>query len=234
MPSISKKQMQEYEQYLKDRNAGRIITPDGLKLICASFDNNPQQIGAHFLSVLTKFRNEGVFEHRFVECVFFWLDNEENGYLSNWYNRSFSVNGISYSNTEQYFMAQKAIVFGDNATLKLIMKARSPKECKQLGRNVSPFDSAVWDTKSYEIMKTGQFCLPARCGCSSVEVWLKLRACGSPTPIFTAWDSNSTEGAALLPLVAIPFLKGLCCMSTICPLQKAPTQCCTINLRRCF
>ena len=155
MPSISKKQMQEYEQYLKDRNAGRIITPDGLKLICASFDNNPQQIGAHFLSVLTKFRNEGVFEHRFVECVFFWLDNEENGYLSNWYNRSFSVNGISYSNTEQYFMAQKAIVFGDNATLKLIMKARSPKECKQLGRNVSPFDSAVWDTKSYEIMKTG-------------------------------------------------------------------------------
>ena len=64
MPTISKKQMQEYEQFLRDRDSGRILTPDGIRLICASFENDPQKIGTHMLTILAKFKNEGLFDHR--------------------------------------------------------------------------------------------------------------------------------------------------------------------------
>ena len=94
-------------------------------------------------------------ETRGEETVFFWLDDGENGWFSNWYPCRFTVDGIVYENTEQYFMAQKARLFGDTKTLALIMQAQTPAECKRLGRQVSPFDSAIWDAESYGVMKTG-------------------------------------------------------------------------------
>ena len=155
MPTISKKQMQEYEQFLRDRDSGRILTPDGIRLICASFENDPQKIGTHMLTILAKFKNEGLFDHRTLTFIFFWLNEDEYGYLSNWHHSPFTVDGITYSNTEQYFMAKKAELFGDIKTMDRILKARTPKECKALGREVSPFDGVVWDAERYEIMKAG-------------------------------------------------------------------------------
>ena len=38
------------------------LTPDGLRLICASLDNDPEKIGKHMLEMLVKFRNEGLFD----------------------------------------------------------------------------------------------------------------------------------------------------------------------------
>ena len=38
------------------------VTPDGLKLICAAYENDPEKIGIHMLEMLTKFRNEGIVE----------------------------------------------------------------------------------------------------------------------------------------------------------------------------
>ena len=35
MPTITKKQLEDYEQLCRDRNNGRLLTPDGLRLICA-------------------------------------------------------------------------------------------------------------------------------------------------------------------------------------------------------
>ncbi len=155
MPTISKKQMQEYEQFQNDRAKGRILTPDGIRLICAAFDNDPQKIGVHMLELLTKYNNEGLFDHRYITCIFFWQNDGENGYMSNWFHCPFSIDGIVYSNTEQYFMAKKAELFGDTESLERILKSESPKECKALGRQVAPFDGAVWDAQRYEIMKTG-------------------------------------------------------------------------------
>ena len=40
---------------------GRILTPDGLRFICASFDYDPEQIGKHMLEMLAKFKSEGLF-----------------------------------------------------------------------------------------------------------------------------------------------------------------------------
>lgn len=38
-----------------ERDAGRVLTPDGLRVICESFNYDPEQIGKHFLTVLQKF-----------------------------------------------------------------------------------------------------------------------------------------------------------------------------------
>ena len=46
-----------------------------------------------------------------MAIVCFHNENEENGYLSNWYPSTFSINGIRYSSMEQYMMYQKAIEF---------------------------------------------------------------------------------------------------------------------------
>ena len=51
-----------YQQYQSDKLHGRILTPDGLRVICAGLDNDPEKIGIHMLEMLAKFRNEGIVE----------------------------------------------------------------------------------------------------------------------------------------------------------------------------
>ena len=48
--------------YQTDKLHGRILTPDGLRVICAGLDNDPEKIGIHTLEMLAKFRNEGIVE----------------------------------------------------------------------------------------------------------------------------------------------------------------------------
>lgn len=60
MKQISNKEYEAYQQYQRDKLYGRILTPDGLRIICASLDNNPEKIGIHMLEMLAKFRNEGI------------------------------------------------------------------------------------------------------------------------------------------------------------------------------
>ncbi len=85
--------------------------------------------------------------------LFFFHENDLNGYLSNWYPAPFTVENVTYRDTEQYFMAQKAKRFGDSARYALIMAATDPGEYKALGRQVQHFDPAVWDAERYEVMK---------------------------------------------------------------------------------
>ena len=59
MKQISNK---EYEKYQTDKLHGRILTPDGLRVVCAGLDNDPKKIGIHMLEMLAKFRNEGLFD----------------------------------------------------------------------------------------------------------------------------------------------------------------------------
>jgi hypothetical protein len=54
--------MEEYERLRRDRDNGRVLTPDGLRLICAAYENDPEKIGIHMLEMLAKFRNEGIIE----------------------------------------------------------------------------------------------------------------------------------------------------------------------------
>lgn len=59
MPTITKKQLEECEQLKKDRDNGRLLTPDGLRFICEANNYDPKAIGKHMLEVLARFQTEG-------------------------------------------------------------------------------------------------------------------------------------------------------------------------------
>ena len=62
LKKLSKKQIAEYEQLFRDRDNGRLLTPDGLRFICDACDNDPEKIGKHFLEVLASFKARKIIE----------------------------------------------------------------------------------------------------------------------------------------------------------------------------
>ena len=54
MPTISKKEYEEYKKLCYDRDHGRFMTPDGLRLICESYNKNPEVIGKYMLEALDR------------------------------------------------------------------------------------------------------------------------------------------------------------------------------------
>lgn len=56
--TLTKKQLADYEQLCRDRNNGRILTPEGLRFICEAYNFDPEAIGKHFLEVLCQVRDK--------------------------------------------------------------------------------------------------------------------------------------------------------------------------------
>lgn len=54
MPTITKKQYNEYIRLCQQRDEGKILTPDGLHFICEANGYDPEKIGKHFLEVLPR------------------------------------------------------------------------------------------------------------------------------------------------------------------------------------
>ncbi|KOY86136.1 hypothetical protein AD998_08235 [bacterium 336/3] len=75
--------------------------------------------------------------------------------MSQWYPIGFSENGVQYATAEHYMMAQKAILFKDEAILPEILSAKTPNDAKKLGRKVKNFDEATWLKHRYEFVKQG-------------------------------------------------------------------------------
>ena len=75
--------------------------------------------------------------------------------LSQWYAAEFEIDGVRYSTAEHWMMAEKARLFGDDATLAKILAPPHPGAAKQLGRCVSAFDQSVWDANRFEIVVRG-------------------------------------------------------------------------------
>lgn len=75
--------------------------------------------------------------------------------LSNWNMSTFTVDGITYNCGEQYMMYQKAITFNDTNTAKLILESTSPREQKNLGRQVKNYDDSIWSQIRFDVVKKG-------------------------------------------------------------------------------
>jgi len=89
------------------------------------------------------------------DFVFFWKHYSKSGLvtkscLSQWFPSRFKMNGITYNCAEQFMMAEKARVFGDEETRKMILSSSDPQEIKVLGRRVKGFDVKCWDSVSYD------------------------------------------------------------------------------------
>ena len=52
--TLTQKQIAEYEQYCYDRDHGRLLTPDGLRVICEACNYDPEAIGKYFLELLPR------------------------------------------------------------------------------------------------------------------------------------------------------------------------------------
>uniref|UniRef100_A0A914QET9 NADAR domain-containing protein n=1 Tax=Panagrolaimus davidi TaxID=227884 RepID=A0A914QET9_9BILA len=73
--------------------------------------------------------------------------------FSNHFPADFTVNGIAYSCSEQYYMRFKAVYFGDAEIAESIMQTSDPKEMKRYGRQVEGFDEEKWKNVSLQVMK---------------------------------------------------------------------------------
>ena len=60
MHKLTDKQYNEYQRMLRERDAGRILTPDGLRMICSAHEYDPEKIGLHFLTVLANWNKVDV------------------------------------------------------------------------------------------------------------------------------------------------------------------------------
>ena len=49
MKQISNKEYEKDQQYQTDKLHGRILTPDGLRVICAGLDNDAEKIGIQLM-----------------------------------------------------------------------------------------------------------------------------------------------------------------------------------------
>ncbi|MFD2721678.1 NADAR family protein [Hymenobacter monticola] len=96
-----------------------------------------------------------------VKYLFFWGHQPSKdgvitkSCLSQWWVADFKIDNLTYRSTEHWMMAEKARLFGDEATLARILEAKSPAEAKKLGREIGGFVPEVWETHKYEIVKTG-------------------------------------------------------------------------------
>lgn len=84
--------------------------------------------------------------------VFFW---KPPAVFSQWARSDFEVDGFRYTHAEQYMMAEKARIFGDDAMLERILVSQSPSEQKKLGQAVRGFDQDVWFERRMEIVERG-------------------------------------------------------------------------------
>ena len=92
---------------------------------------------------------EVVWTDRFV---FFWKPPATFG---QWTPSPFTVDGEHYVCAEQYMMAEKARLFGDEDVRRRILQSPSPRQHKKLGREVKGFDPATWEAHRLDIVVRG-------------------------------------------------------------------------------
>ena len=86
----------------------------------------------------------------YTKYTFFW-----NGPFSQWHLSDFVVNGKKFNCAEQFMMYSKATLFGDTTTAAKIMATKSPKEQKELGRQVANFYAPIWNNIAKQLVYMG-------------------------------------------------------------------------------
>jgi ribA/ribD-fused uncharacterized protein len=115
------------------------------------------------------------------DVTYFFKDH--NPILSNWYMGSFTEpDGETFHSVEQYMMYHKALLMKDQVHACLIMRAKTPKMCKRLGRKVGTshtalvtndegryvtafgaWDQELWEDRREQIVEDGLMLKFAQC-----------------------------------------------------------------------
>lgn len=96
-------------------------------------------------------------------CMFWGHQPAKDGHFtqscfSQWWQSEFWSVAHTYCCMEQYMMASKARLFGDEEILEEILNSRDPKQIKALGRKVKGFQQNLWDQVKYSIVLNGNWC----------------------------------------------------------------------------
>ena len=75
--------------------------------------------------------------------------------LSNFYPSFFTIDGHTFSSSEQFLQYSKAMMFNDQATAHTILATNIPDEQKKLGRQIANFEWQKWCNEAPEIVKRG-------------------------------------------------------------------------------
>jgi ribA/ribD-fused uncharacterized protein len=75
--------------------------------------------------------------------------------FSQWWSCRFTVDGQAYASAEQFMMAGKARLFGDDATREQILATHDPGRAKALGRQVRGFVEAAWQAARFDLVTRG-------------------------------------------------------------------------------
>jgi len=118
----------------------------------------------HLKQMKMKYNKEQLLNQRLTlnrdDFVFFW-GHEDRGKgltkvcLSQWYQCPFVVEGQYYNCAEQYMMAEKARIFGDEEIRQQILAEYSQMAMKKLGRKVRNYDDEIWKEKRFDVVVKG-------------------------------------------------------------------------------
>jgi ribA/ribD-fused uncharacterized protein len=75
--------------------------------------------------------------------------------LSQWWACRFTLDGVDYTSAEQWMMAGKARLFGDDEALAAMLATDDPAVVKKLGRTVRGFDAARWRAECEALVTRG-------------------------------------------------------------------------------
>jgi ribA/ribD-fused uncharacterized protein len=92
-----------------------------------------------------------------MQYIFFFGENNDFGWLSNFFPSKFVIDEITFNTNEHFFMWSKSNRFEpDNNDKKTkILMAQTPFQAKKIGRTVQNFDEKIWDIESYSFMVKG-------------------------------------------------------------------------------
>lgn len=76
--------------------------------------------------------------------LFYSAGDRVHGHMCNWYPCHFVEDARAFNCSEQYFMACKASLFGDQESLNLIMESNSPGYQKAVGKQVEGYEDDIW------------------------------------------------------------------------------------------
>lgn len=95
------------------------------------------------------------------DYIYFWeAERAQDGSLgpgcfSQWWPASFQIGEQVFATAEHFMMHSKAVLFGDEGAAKRILGSDSPREAKEIGRQVENFDSQLWQEHRFAVVLRG-------------------------------------------------------------------------------
>jgi ribA/ribD-fused uncharacterized protein len=86
------------------------------------------------------------------DFVFFYGGKSEYSCFSQWGIYPFTINDIVYNCAEQYMMAKKALLFGDDKSYNKIMSSTDPSKQKSIGRKIKNFVKEEWEKIARDVV----------------------------------------------------------------------------------